>query len=148
VFSFIPVEGEHLWEACRQGLRELGYVEGDNVMLEPRWADGDHERLPKLVAELIERQVDIIVTAATPASRTAKAATSVIPMAFVAVGEPVKAGLVKSFAHPGGNVTGLSLLTPELSGKRLELLAATLGTLTRVAVIMNPANSVSELPRL
>jgi putative ABC transport system substrate-binding protein len=126
-------------------MRELGYAEGQNVILEPRWADGHHDRLPSLVAELVDLRVDVIVTAATPASQAAQTATKTIPIVFVAVGEPVKAGLVKSFVQPGGNVTGLSLLTPELSGKRLELLTAALGTLTRVAVIMNPSNAVSAV---
>jgi putative ABC transport system substrate-binding protein len=112
LFSFVPAEGQHLWEACRQGMRELGYAEGQNVILEPRWADGHHDRLPSLVAELVDLRVDVIVTAATPASQAAQTATKTIPIVFVAVGEPVKAGLVKSFVQPGGNVTGLSLLTP------------------------------------
>ena len=144
LFSFVPAEGQHLWEACRQGMRELGYVEGQNVILEPRWADGHHDRLPSLVAELVDLKVDVIVAAATPASQAAQAATKTTPIVFVAVGEPVKAGLVKSFAQPGGNVTGLSLLTPEVSGKRLELLTTALGTLSRIAVIMNPTNPVSS----
>ena len=117
LFSFIPSEGRHLWEACRQGLRELGYVEGESIALEPRWADGRHERLPELVAELVRLRVDVIVAAATPASRAAKAATSTIPIVIVAVGEPVRAGLVASFARPGGNVTGLSLLTSGVERK-------------------------------
>ena len=102
---------------------------------ESRWADGDHERLPKLVGDLIERQVDVIVAAATPASRAAKAATRVIPIVFVAVGEPVKAGLVKSFAHPGGNVTGLSLLTPPRlrEGWRPDVLSAQIGQISIAA---------------
>ena len=145
LFSFIPAEGHHLWEACRQGMRELGYVEGQNVILKPRWADGHHHRLPSLVKELLDLKVDVIVAAATPASQAAHAATKTTPIVFVAVGEPVKAGLVKSFAQPGGNVTGLSLLTPELSGKRLELLTTALGTLSRVAVMMNPSNAVSAV---
>ena len=145
LFSFIPSEGRHLWEACRQGLRELGYVEGESIALEPRWADGRHERLPELVAELVRLRVDVIVAAATPASRAAKAATSTIPIVIVAVGEPVRAGLVASFARPGGNVTGLSLLTPELSGKRVELLMDALGKLSRMSVLMNPDNPVSTV---
>jgi ABC-type uncharacterized transport system substrate-binding protein len=86
-------------------MRELGYAEGQNVILEPRWADGHHDRLPSLVAELVDLRVDVIVTAATPASQAAQTATKTIPIVFVAVGEPVKAGLVKSFVQPGGNVT-------------------------------------------
>ena len=142
LFSFIPAEGRHLWEACRRGLRELGYVEGQNIVLEPRWADGHHERLGQLAAELTGLSVDVIVSAATPASRAAKAATSSIPIVIVAVGEPVKTGLVASLARPGGNVTGLSLLTTEMSGKRLELLAAIAGNVRSVAIMMNPDNPV------
>ena len=142
LFSFTPAEGRHLWEACRQGLRELGYVEGKNIVLEPRWADGRHERLPELAADLVRLKVDVIVSAATPASRAAKAATSSIPIVIVAVGEPVKTGLIASLARPGGNVTGLSLLTTELSGKRLELLAHVVRNMPRVALLMNPDNPV------
>jgi putative tryptophan/tyrosine transport system substrate-binding protein len=145
LFSFTPAEGQHLWQACRLGLRDLGYVEGGNIVLEPRWADGHHDRLPALIAELVALKVDVIVAAATPASRAAKAATSTIPIVIVAVGEPVRAGLVASLARPGGNVTGLSLLTPELSGKRLELLKTALGTVSRVALLMNPQNAVSAV---
>jgi putative ABC transport system substrate-binding protein len=145
LISFIPSEGRLLWEACRQGLRELGYAEGQNIVLEPRWAEGRHERLPALAADLVGLKVDMIVAAATPASLAAKAATSTIPIVIVAVGAPIKAGLVASLARPGGNVTGLSLLTPELSGKRLELLMDMLPKLSRVAVLMNPDNPVSAV---
>ncbi len=145
LFSFTPAEGRHLWEACRLGLRELGYVEGQNIVLEPRWADGRHERLPELAADLVRLKVDVLVSAATPASRAAKAATSSIPIVIVAVGEPVKMGLVASLARPGGNVTGLSLLTTELSGKRLELLADIVRNIHRVAALMNPDNPVTAV---
>ena len=142
LFSFTPAEGSHLWEACRQGLRELGYVEGRNIVLEPRWAEGRYDRLPELAADLVRLKVDVIVVAATPGSRAVKAATSTIPIVIVAVGEPVKAGLVASLARPGGNVTGLGLLTSELSGKRLQLLADVLRNVPRVALLMNPGNPV------
>jgi putative ABC transport system substrate-binding protein len=142
LFSFTPAEGVHLWDACRRGLRELGYAEGENIRLEPRWAEGHHERLPKLAADLVRLKVDVIVSAATPASRAAKAATAAIPIVIVAVGEPVKTGLITSLARPGGNVTGLSLLTTDLSGKRLELLADLLGKMPRVALLINPDNPV------
>ncbi|MEO5699404.1 MAG: ABC transporter substrate-binding protein [Casimicrobiaceae bacterium] len=145
LFSFAPAEGAHLWEACRLGLRELGYVEGRNIVLEPRWADGHHERLPKLAEDLVQMKVDVIVAAATPASRAAKAATSSIPIVVVAVGEPVKTGLVTNLARPGGNVTGLSLLTAELSGKRLELLATLVPNIPRLGIVMNPDNPVHSV---
>ena len=145
LFSFTRAEGEHLWQACRQGLRDLGYVEGQNIILEPRFAEGHNERLPKLAADLVQIKVDVIVTAATPASRAAKAATSTIPIVFVAVGDPVKAGLVATLARPGGNVTGLSLLTSDLSGKRLSLLMETVPKISRVGILMNPDNPISAI---
>lgn len=145
LFSFTRAEGEHLWEACRQGLRDLGYVEGQNIILEPRLAEGHNERLATLAAELVQLKVGVIVAAATPASRAAKAATSTIPIVFVAVGDPVKAGLVATLAQPGGNVTGLSLLTSDLSGKRLSLLMETVRKVSRVAILMNPDNPISVI---
>jgi len=140
LFSFVPSQGEHLWQACRQGLRELGYVEGRNIALEPRWADGHHGRLPELAAELVRLKVDVIVAAATPANLAAKAATRTTPIVMVAVSDPARIGLVASLARPGGNITGLSLLTPELSGKRLELLLEILKRAPRVAALSNPDN--------
>jgi putative ABC transport system substrate-binding protein len=145
LFSFTRAEGEHLWEACRQGLRDLGYVEGQNIILEPRLAEGHNERLENLATELVQLKVDVIVAAATPASRAVKAATSTIPIVFVAVGDPVKAGLVTNLARPGGNVTGLSLLTADLSGKRLSLLMETVHKVLRVAILMNPDNPISAV---
>jgi putative tryptophan/tyrosine transport system substrate-binding protein len=140
LFSFAAPQGEHLWRACREGLRELGYVEGQNIVLEPRFAGGRHERLPALVAELVEAKVDVIVSAATPASLAAKAGAGPIPIVMVAVGDPLAIGLVSSLSHPGGNVTGLTLLTPDLSGKRLQLVLDVLGRAERVAVLVNPEN--------
>jgi len=140
VFSFTQLEGSHLWESCRQGLRELGYVEGQNIILEPRWAEGRYERLPGLVRELVRLKVDVMVVAATPGNLAAKAATDTIPIVFVAVADPVRVGLVASLARPGGNFTGLSLLTPETSGKRLQLLADSLRRVSRAAVLLNPGN--------
>ena len=142
LFSFTPAEGQHLWEACRRGLRELGYVEGRNIVLEPRWAEGRHDRLPDLARELVRLPVDVLVAAATPANLAAKAATNSIPIVMVAVGNPVKVGLVQSLARPGGNITGLSLLTTELSGRRLQLLLEVLGHNGRVAALINPDNEV------
>jgi putative ABC transport system substrate-binding protein len=145
LFSFTEREGHRLWDACRHGLQELGYIEGQNIMLEPRWAEGNHDRLPVLANELVHLNVNVIVAAATPASLAAKAASNKIPIVIVAVGEPVKTGLVASLSHPGGNVTGLSLLTLDLSGKRLELLHECLPSLLRVAVLLNPDNPISTI---
>ncbi len=141
LFSFVRSQGEHLWQACRQGLRELGYVEGRDIVLEPRWADGRHERLPELVAELVRLKVDVIVAAATPANLAAKAGAGTIPVVMVAVADPTRIGLVASLARPGGNMTGLSLLTPEMSGKRVEMLAEIVRQPRRMAMLENPDNS-------
>jgi ABC-type uncharacterized transport system substrate-binding protein len=140
LFPFTKAESQDLWQACRQGLRELGYVEGQGIVLEPRWAEGQYDRFPGLVNELLQLKVDVMVVASSPASRAAKAATSTIPIVFVAVADPVGIGLVSTLSRPGGNVTGLSLLTTDLSGKRLALLTEILGKLSRVAVLMNPAS--------
>ena len=138
---FFPIKEPQDLERSRDGLRELGYVEGQTVILEPRWAEGRHDRLPDLVADLLRLKVDVIVAAATPASQAARAATSTVPIVIVAVADPVRAALVASLARPGGNVTGLTLLTPELSAKRVELLAAALGgQLPRLAVLKSLAN--------
>jgi putative tryptophan/tyrosine transport system substrate-binding protein len=145
LFSFTQAEGDQLWQACRRGLQELGYVEGQNIVLEPRLAEGVHERLPKLAAELVQLKVNVIVAAATPASRAAKAATSTIPIVFVAVGDPVTVKLIASLARPGGNVTGLSLLTSDVSGKRLSLLVETVRKSSRVGILMNPDNPISAV---
>ena len=141
IFSFIPEEGQHLWEACRTGLRELGWIEGQNIVLEPRWAHGRHSRLPSLAAELVGLNVDVLVTAATPASLAAKTASTVTPIVFVAVADPLAVELVAGLAHPGGNITGLTLLTPELSGRRLRLLREVVGQAQRVGVLINPENN-------
>ena len=140
LFSLTEAEGRHLWEACRQGLREMGYVEGRDIFVESRWAEGRYERLPGLVAELEQIKVDVMVAAATPTNLAVKARTSTIPVVFVAVADPSRAGLIASLSRPGGRFTGLSLLTPEMSGKRLELLAETVRGLSRVAVLLNPGN--------
>jgi putative tryptophan/tyrosine transport system substrate-binding protein len=127
-------------EAFRQGLRELGYVEGKNIVIEWRSAEGQRDRLPSLVAELVRLKVDIIVTAGPPATRSAKEATVTIPIVFAQDGDPVASGFVASLARPGGNITGLSTLAPELSGKRLELLKEIVPRLSRVAVLGNSTN--------
>jgi putative tryptophan/tyrosine transport system substrate-binding protein len=145
VFATTSSEGQDLLRAIREGLRELGYMEGRSIALEVRWAEGRYERLPALVAELVHLKVDILVVAATPGALAAKSATSTIPVVMVAVGDPVGSGLVASLARPGGNLTGLSLLNPELHGKRLELLKQVLPRVSRVATLTNPGNPSHEL---
>jgi putative ABC transport system substrate-binding protein len=124
-------------EAFRQGLRELGYVEGKNIIIEFRYAEGKYDRLPALAAELVRLKVDIIITGGAPATRAAKEATSTIPIVMTQSGDPVGSGFVASLAQPGGNITGLSTLAPELWGKRLELLKEIVPRLSRVAVFGN-----------
>jgi len=121
-------------EAFRQGLRELSYVEGKNILIDWRSADGKLDRLPALAAELVRRKVDIIVTSGGGATRAAKAATSTIPIVMTNDPDPVADGIVASLARPGGNITGLSTLAPELNGKRLEILREVVPKLARVAV--------------
>ena len=140
LFSFAATQGQHLWDACVSGLRALGYAPSRNVILEPRWAQGGHATLPELVTQLVGSQVQVIVAAATPAALAAKAGAPQIPMVFVAVADPIRIGLVSSFARPGGNATGISLLTPELSGKRVQILAEVLKQMPRLATLSNPAN--------
>jgi len=127
-------------EAFRQGLRELGYVEGKNIIIENRYAEGKLDSLPALAAELVRLKVDVIVTAGPAATRPAKEATSTIPIVMTNEGDPVRTGFVASLAQPGGNITGLSTLAPELSGKRLELLKEIIPKLTRVAVLGTSTN--------
>ena len=122
-------------EAFRQGLRELGYVEGRNLIIEYRWAARKEERLPELAAELVRLKVEVIVGVSTPVIEAAKRATSNIPIVMAAVADPVGSGLVASLARPGGNVTGLSLLSTELVGKRLQLVRELVPKATRVAVL-------------
>jgi putative ABC transport system substrate-binding protein len=141
-FSRVSSEDQQVWDAMRQGLRELGYVEGQNIALEIRWADGRYERLPALVAELVRLKVDVLVVGTTPGALAAKSATRTIPIVMYAVGDPVGSGLVASLAHPGGNLTGLSLFNKEVSGKRLELLKENLPSISRVAVLTNPGNPI------
>jgi putative ABC transport system substrate-binding protein len=128
----------HLHEAFRQGLRDLGYVEGHNVVIEYRDAEGKVERLPALAAELVALKVDVIVVPNTPAALAAKQATRTLPIVVAFAVDPVTDGLVTSLARPGGNVTGLSTQAPELVGKRLELLTQAVPGVTRVAVLWQP----------
>jgi putative ABC transport system substrate-binding protein len=122
-------------EAFRQGLRELGYVEGKNIVIEWRSADGKRERGPTLAEELVRLKVDVIVTGGSEATRPAKEATKTIPIVMAQDGDPVGNGYIASLAHPGGNITGLSSLSAELHGKRLELLKEIVSKLTRAAVL-------------
>jgi len=121
-------------EAFRQGLRELGYVEGKNIVIEYPSAEEKPDHLPALVAELVRLKVDVIVTAGATSTRAAKEATSTIPIVMTNDGDPVASGFIASLARPGGNITGLSTLAPEISGKQLELLKETISKLSRVAV--------------
>ena len=127
-------------EAFRQGLRELGYVEGKSIVIEWRSAEGKPARVPGLATELVRLKVDIIVTAGSPATRAAKEATNTIPIVMTNEGDPVGTGFVASLARPGGNITGLSTLAPELGGKRLEILKEVVPKASRVAVIGNSTN--------
>jgi putative tryptophan/tyrosine transport system substrate-binding protein len=128
-------------EAFRHGLRELGYIEGQNIIIEYRYAEDRYDRLPDMAAELVSMKVAAIVTASTPAVLAAKQATSTIPIVFAAISDPVGAGFVASLARPGGNITGLTILAPELSGKRLELLKEAFPKVSRVTILSNPANA-------
>jgi ABC-type uncharacterized transport system substrate-binding protein len=131
-------------EAFRAGLRELGYQEGRDIVIEFRWADGRYERLPGLFDELVRRNVDVIVTHGTPGILAAKQATATIPIVMATSGDAEASGVVASLARPGGNVTGLTFFNPELAAKRFELLKETLPGLTEVGLLLNPANPINE----
>ncbi|HYN12905.1 MAG TPA: ABC transporter substrate-binding protein [Burkholderiales bacterium] len=126
------------------GLRELGYEPGRNLHIEYRWAEGDVARLPELAAELVRQRVELIILNGTEPVVAAKAATSTLPLVIVAAGDPVHSGFVKSYARPGGNVTGLSFISPELGAKRLELVAEILPKARSVAIVWNARDSVAE----
>jgi putative tryptophan/tyrosine transport system substrate-binding protein len=132
-------------EAFRHGLRDLGYVEGRNIIIEYRFAEGQADRLPELVADLVRLQVDVMVIDGNLAIRAAQHATMTIPIVIAVSGDPVGEGFVASLAQPGGNITGLSLLQPAVSGKRLELLQEAVPKLSHIAVLWNPAVSSSTL---
>jgi len=132
-------------EALRAGLRDLGYVERRNIVFEYRWAEWKYEQLSHLAAELVRLNVDVLVTSGTPGVRAAKQATTTIPIVMATSGDAVGAGLVASLARPGGNITGSTFFSPELSSKRLELLKEAVPRVTEVAYFMNPDNPVAEV---
>jgi putative ABC transport system substrate-binding protein len=135
----------NLIEPFRGGLRDLGRIEGRNIVIEYRWAEGKYDRFPALIAELLASKVDVIVTAGTPASLAVKKATSSVPLVMIAVGEPVATGLVASLARPGGNATGVTSISPEIEGKRLELLREVVPNLSHIAVLWNAGSPVQVI---
>ncbi len=139
-FSPPNTPGSHLWEAFLQAMRERGYVEGQTIVIEGRYSEGHDERLPDLAAELVRLKVDVIVAGATQAAEAAKRATATIPIVMPNHSDPVATGIVASLARPGGNVTGLSIQNPELTGKRLELLKEAVSKVSHAAVLWNPTH--------
>jgi putative ABC transport system substrate-binding protein len=135
------------FEFMRQGMRERGYIEGQNIRFEFRWAEGKLDQLPELARELVDIPVDVILTLAPPATVAARNATQTIPIVFVAIGEPVASGLVASLARPGANLTGTTRMLPEMSAKHVELLKAAVPSLSKLAVLWNPINT-SHRPAL
>jgi putative ABC transport system substrate-binding protein len=133
------------WDGFRSGLRELGYVEGRTLLIEWRWADGRADRYPALASELVQAKVDLIVTSGTPAALAAKQATASIPIVMTISAFPEKVGLVESLAHPGGNITGLSHASPEVSGKRLQLLKQLAPKTVRIVVLGDAASTIDVL---
>lgn len=127
-------------DALRQGLRDLGYIEGKNIVIEWRYADGQAGQLATLAAELVRQKVDVLITQGSRSTRAAQRATRTIAIVMTASADPVGEGMIASFAHPGGNITGLTTLAPELSGKRLELIKETVPKASRVAVLFDPTN--------
>jgi ABC-type uncharacterized transport system substrate-binding protein len=149
VFSY--AEYRRQVDGLRTGLRQLGYEEGKNIVIHYRWAEGRYDRLPELAAELVNLHVDVLVTHSTPGAQAAKQATSTVPIVAY-MGDPVAAGLVTSLARPGGNLTGRTFFFAELCAKRVELIKEAMPTLTRLAVLLNPANpsaviAISDMQR-
>jgi putative tryptophan/tyrosine transport system substrate-binding protein len=129
----------------REGLRDLGYVEGRNVLIEYRWAEGKYDRFPALIGELLALKVAVIVTAGTPATLAVKKATTSVPLVMSAVGDPVGAGIVPSLSHPGGNITGLTAISTEMDAKRLELLREVVPSVSYIALLWNAASPLQVL---
>jgi len=142
--SSASLEAE-LVKAFRDGLRDLGYVEGQNILIEYRWAEGNYQRFPDLVADLVNLKVDVILTAGTPGALAAKRATQTIPIVMAVTGDAVGTGLVSSLARPGGNLTGLTMMVPDLEGKRLEILREVVPKLTALVVLLNTANPLTAI---
>jgi putative ABC transport system substrate-binding protein len=137
------IDDAPMWHSFRQALRELGYVEGQSINYDYRYSAGVPDRLATAVGELVRRPVDLIATFGTPPTEAAKAATTTIPIVMVGVGDPVRTGLVTSLARPGGNITGNTVLSPDLGAKRLQLLREAIPTVARVAYLANPGNAAT-----
>jgi ABC-type uncharacterized transport system substrate-binding protein len=135
------IDDTPVWNAFRRGLRDLGYLEGQNIAFDYRYAGGVPERLAEVAAELVQSPVDVIATYGTPPTRAAKQATTTIPIVMIGIGDPVGAGLVASLARPGGNITGNSILGPDVAGKRLQLITEVIPSASRIAFLWNPDNA-------
>jgi ABC-type uncharacterized transport system substrate-binding protein len=150
VIGFLGGGSPELWagrlRAFRQGLSETGYVEGNNVAIEYRWAEGQYDRLPALAADLVRNLIAVLATQDTPATLAAKAATTTIPMVFITSADPVEVGFVASLARPGGNLTGVTMLGVELGSKRLELLHELVPAATTIALLVNPTDPALSEP--
>jgi putative ABC transport system substrate-binding protein len=145
VSPFSRSDTEPWLQALRQGLRDLGWVEGENIKIEYRYADGQVERLPGLVSDLIQHKVALIVVSVTPDALVAAKATKTIPIVMASAGDPIAAGLVQNLARPGGNITGLSQMTTDMAAKRLEMLKDVAPDLSRVGVLWNPTDIASTI---